>query len=91
MSKTMKSFRLSEDAIYDLEKASNDLNQSQADIVEMALTWFYATGAKSAIEDLRHIDKYSGFKWFYKEAVSDGKIRETVRTNNGLGIAPIIY
>lgn len=89
MASRMKSFRASEDTQYMMERYSNYLGVSQADLVEMALDWFAASGAMNAIADVKHLGDYKTYAHFKHNACDDGDIRVLVRRSNGLGVAPV--
>lgn len=48
--KQMKSFRLSDDAMFYLDASSRNLGVSQTEAVEIALEWLYNSGAVAAYE-----------------------------------------
>lgn len=89
MTTRMKSFRASEDTQYMLDRYSEYVGVSQADLIEMALDWFAASGAMNAVADLKHVGGYKTYPEFKHNAVDDGDVRAHVRRTNGLGVAPI--
>lgn len=91
MAKTMKSFRLDEDACYDLHAMAARLGESETWVVEKALDFFFASGAVECLDDLRYLKRpnYS-YRQFKQVACDSGDMRYAMRQRFGLDAAPIM-
>lgn len=54
--KLMKSYRVSEDVLFELESIANGLGLSQTEALELAIDWFYQSPMLSSLERVRNRD-----------------------------------
>lgn len=86
MEKVRKSFRISEDAAYDLQNIATSLGITETRAIEMALDIFIVSGVSRAIADLQAEGNY-GYRDFVRKAYLDGKLSAQLRQNVGLGLS----
>lgn len=89
MASKMKSFRANENTQYMLSRFSDFCQVSEANLIEMALDYFYQSGMCSTVADLKHLEKYTTWQEACNNAVHGGDVRLINRKNNGLGVAPV--
>lgn len=77
--KQMKSFRLSDDAMFYMDATARNLGVSQTEAVELALEWLYNSGAVAALETAQLRDEKMSPRGFLGDMELRGDIASLLR------------